>query len=126
MGQRQRERRALGAGWAGQAQSVFLGLSEWRTLHPQATLAEIEAEMDRRLAVLRADLLTDLALASRAAVLPGTDEAGARPSCRACGEALHAEGRHTRTLQTFGQARVSLERDYATCPRCGSGTFPPG
>jgi hypothetical protein len=34
----------LGAGWAGSLQEVLLGMRDWRGLHPQATLVEIEAE----------------------------------------------------------------------------------
>ena len=29
-------------------------------------------------------------------------------------------------LCTLGNQAVELRRDYGTCPRCGSGLFPPG
>ncbi len=40
--------RAVGTRWEGSAQELFVGLREWRELHPRASLAEIEAELDRR------------------------------------------------------------------------------
>jgi hypothetical protein len=112
----------IGPGWEGGAQAVFLGLRAWRAAHPAATLAEIEAELDRRWAALRGQLLADLALASAAGGLAGA----APPVCPECGGALRGEGPRERTLVTAGQAAVTLRRDYATCTRCGHRLFPPG
>jgi ribosomal protein S27AE len=120
-------RTAVGRHWEAQAQEAFLDLREWRALHPQATLAEIERELDRRLEVLRARLLADLALASQAADLQGREGAPAqRARCPRCGTPLHDGGVHQRTLVTLGNHKVALVRDYGTCPGCGSGLFPPG
>ena len=47
---RRRERRMDGR-WAGEAEAVLTGFKEWRLAHPQATLTEIEAALDARLAV---------------------------------------------------------------------------
>jgi hypothetical protein len=114
------ERGAVGPGWEGGAQAVFLGLREWRAAHPQATLAAIEAALDRRWAALRGQMLADLALASAATeVAPGA-------TCPHCGGALRDEGARERTLLTAGQASVTLRRDYATCTACGYRLFPPG
>lgn len=112
---------AIGPQWAESAQAVFLGLREWRALHPTATLQEIEAELDRRWAGVRGQLLADLALASRA-----TDVAAGAAVCPECGGALRDEGPRERTLLTTGQAPITLRRDYATCTRCGYRLFPPG
>ena len=49
---------------AGEAEAVLTGFKEWRLQHPRATLSELEAALDGRLAVLRARLLEDAALAS--------------------------------------------------------------
>ena len=128
MGRRGRRQRGeprpavVGAGWEGSVQEVLLGLRDWRALHPHATLTAIEAELDRRLHHLRAQLLTDLALASPAAALGG----GERPVCPECGGPLHDAGARERTVVTAGHEPVTLRRDYATCARCGSGLFPPG
>jgi hypothetical protein len=113
------ERGAVGERWEGGAQAVFLGLRERRALHPRATLAEIEAELDRRWAARRGQMLADLALASAAA------ESGAT-ACPHCGGVLRDEGERERTLVTAGQAPVALRRDYATCTGCGYRFPPPG
>lgn len=115
-------RRPLGERWAGGAQEVFLGLQDWRARHPQATLREIEVELDERLQHLRAQMLTDLALASAAADLAR----GERAVCPECGGALHDEGVRRRTVVTLGNQAVPLTRDDATCSACGIRIFPPG
>jgi YgiT-type zinc finger domain-containing protein len=119
-GQRQRE--DLGSGWEASSQGLLLGLRDWRALHPRATLAEIEAELDRRWNAFRAQLLADLALASEAAVVTE----GERPTCPECGGRMTSAGSRTRTVRTLGNEAVPLTRAYATCPACGSGFFPPG
>lgn len=66
------------------------GICDWRTAHPTATFAEIEAAIDERLDRLRARLLQEVALASAAA---GADRpAPAWPVCPACGGAAGAAG----------------------------------
>ena len=113
----------IGEGWEGGTQAVFLGLRAWRALHPQATLREIEAELDQRLSRLRAQMLEDLALASAAADLACQD--AEPPRCPQCGGRLHDAGMRERTLVTVGNEAVHLRRDYATCSQCGSRLFPP-
>lgn len=114
--------RMLGERWDGSIQELFLGLREWRATHPRATLAEIESELDRRMARVRAQMMTDLALASTAADL----HSEAAPTCPECGGVLRDEGRRARTLVTLGDEAVTLERDYSTCAACGRRFFPPG
>jgi YgiT-type zinc finger domain-containing protein len=97
------------------------GLRDWRAAHPRATFAEIEAVVDERLNGMRARMLEDLALASTAAGV-----AGERPACPTCGHALQARGAHTRTVTVQGEQAVRLQRQYAVCPACGTGLFPPG
>ena len=114
----------VGAKWEGSVQDLFFGLREWRAVHPHATLAEIEAELDRQLTRLRAQMLTDLALASRAAQVGqvGREE---RAPCPECGGRMVSEGERARTVRTIGNEPVRLERDYASCTACGSQFFPP-
>lgn len=114
--------RVIGERWEGGMQELFLGLREWRASHPKATLAQIEQELDRHMARMRAQILTDLALASAAAEMR-SEEA---PSCPECGGVLHDEGQRTRTLVTLGDEAVRLGRDYGTCVQCGRRLFPPG
>jgi len=111
--------------WAGDAESVWTGMADWRAAHPKATFSEIEAALDERLDRLRARLLADLALASASADLSAAS-GEERPRCEQCGTVLQARGMSDRTLQTQGGAEVRLRRSYASCAQCGDGTFPPG
>jgi len=114
-----------GVNWSALADEVFSGMAEWRVQHPRARFAEIEREVDVRLAGLRARLLQETALRSRQADLGGLP-ATERPCCAACGVVLQARGKQVRRLRTNHDQEVALERSYAVCPRCGSGVFPPG
>jgi ribosomal protein S27AE len=100
-------------------------MADWRAAHPKATFNEIEAALDERLNRVRARVLADLALASTAADLQAANEAD-RPCCERCGTRLQARGQSERGVVTQGGAEVVLRRSYATCPRCGDGSFPPG
>ncbi len=111
--------------WGALAAEVFLGIKEWRDQHPTATFAEIERALDERWAAVRARMLQDLALASRAATLPA-HPAVSRPVCPTCGGALARRGDATRGVTvTYGKT-VALTRAYAVCSACGTGLFPPG
>jgi hypothetical protein len=110
--------------WESLSQEVMSGLREWRNQHPQASLREIEAELDQRLARLRARMLQDSALQSRAVDWQNA-AAEAQPVCSECGERLEASGWHRRELQSHGQEQIVLERQYGVCPKCGLGFFPP-
>jgi ribosomal protein S27AE len=122
-----RRRRLEGAAqrWAGDAESVWTGMADWRAAHPKATFSEIEAALDERLSRVRARVLADLALASAATDAVG-ESAGERPQCARCGSVLRGRSTSARTLLTHGGGEVRLERTYAACPTCGDGTFPPG
>ena len=117
------EQETTAAAWAAVAEEVFTGMQEWRTQHPTAAYAEIEAALDERLARLRARMLQDAALASAAADLPRDRP---RPPCPQCGGELRAAGRHPRRLSTSHRQTLTLTRAYARCPACGAGLFPPG
>lgn len=96
--------------------AIASGMRQWRAEHPQATLTEIEREVDRQLDAVRADLVRELAVTGAAAV----------EVCPACGASLVQRGTRERTLITEGDEPLRLQRVYATCPACGSGLFPPG
>jgi hypothetical protein len=116
---------AVEARWREVAEEVFTGLKEWRVQHPKATLREIEAALDERLSRVRARLLQDVALASAAREVSGAG-AGERPRCPTCGLSLEARGEQERTLTTYHDRTIRLERSYAVCPGCAAGLFPPG
>jgi hypothetical protein len=52
------------ARWRHLSEAIMAGIQEWRLQHPKASLQEIEAAIDERLAELRARMLQDEALAS--------------------------------------------------------------
>jgi YgiT-type zinc finger domain-containing protein len=118
------EREPLGASWERLIDQVLTGMRDWRTAHPTATFAEIEAAVDERLNRVRARLLEDAVLTSRSADL--TTATGERPTCPHCGGRMVVRGQHERTLTVRGGQAVWLQRSYTTCPACGTGLFPLG
>lgn len=103
------------------ALEIVSGLREWRVQHPHATFRDIETAVAEHLARLGAALLTETANAA-----PSADWAPAPPPpCPDCGAPLRAHGKHARHLQAPGGQEVVLTRQYATCPACGAGLFPP-
>lgn len=111
--------------WNKLAQEVLSGMCDWRVQHPTATFAEIEEELDKRMARMRAGLLEDLAMASAAAEVSGS-QPKERPRCPTCGGELQERGKHVRKLTTHGEQTVQLTRSYGYCPTCEVGFFPPG
>ena len=103
--------------WRQLADEAFAHLTQWRTEHPTATFAEIEAATDAQLATVRARVLRDVALASAAVSTPTI--------CPACGARMQARGKETRTLVTEQGQAIPLLRTRAVCPACGAGLFPP-
>ena len=75
--------------WAGDAESVWTGMADWRAAHPKATFDEIEAALDERLNRVRARVLADLALASASSDVAGASSEE-RPRCERCGGELAA------------------------------------
>ena len=95
--------------WRQLNEEITSGMREWRFQHPEATLREIETELDARLNQARARMLEDLAMASTAA----SWQEAARlqtPSCPECGTPLDERGSHPRTLLTHGGQELRLER----------------
>ncbi len=109
--------------WKGMSEEIFSGMAEWRQQHPKATFREIEAEVDQRLAVLRAKMLADAALSSTQTEWQSGSQ---KVVCPTCGQPLEKKGKKKRKLQTRGGQAVELVREYGVCPRCGTGIFPPG
>ena len=104
------------------AAEIVSGMKEWREQNPKATFREIERETMKRMAALQAQLMAEVAQSSSAV---GWEE-GEGPKCPECGEEMKGVGKHRRKLQASGGGEVELEREYAKCPACGAGIFPPG
>ena len=111
--------------WKKLAQEVLSGMRDWRVQHATATFAEIEEELDKRMAHMRAGLLEDLAMASAAASVGGS-QPKERLRCPTCGGELQERGKQVRKLTTHGEQTVRLTRSYGYCPTCRVGFFPPG
>ena len=114
----------LDARWHELAEEVMTGMRAWRGQHPRATFREIEAALDERLGRLRARMLEDAVLVSRAADWEA--EQGERPVCPRCGTPLERGGKEKRELTTRHDQVLRLERRYGFCPKCNAGIFPPG
>jgi NADH pyrophosphatase NudC (nudix superfamily) len=114
----------LDARWHEFAEEVMTGMREWRVQHPKGTFREIEAALDERLGRLRARMLEDALLVSRAAEWEA--EQGERPVCPRCGTPLERGGKEKRELTTQHDQVLRLERRYGLCPKCDTGFFPPG
>lgn len=126
-GERRGRRAEVVARWQAEAAAARAAVEQWREQHPTATFTEIEEAVDQELDTLRAQVLADVALASRAADLQDKS-AGPPPRCPRCGERLVSQGKHHRRVQVRGSRPVDLYREYAVCPRptCGLGLSPPG
>lgn len=112
------------AHWREMSEQILTDIKEWRRVHPKATLYEIEQEVHRRMTRLEAQLVQDTAQAS--ASRDWSREQAHRPLCPVCQTPLLARGKRTRHVQGAGGQEIALERDYGTCPVCGTGLFPPG
>lgn len=111
--------------WRELSEDILTNMKEWRRNHPKATFAEIEEEVHARVSRLEAQMIQDTAQESASRVWSGTSQQE-RPRCPVCQTPLQARGKRQRSLQGAGGQKVTLTRDYGTCPNCGTGLFPPG
>ena len=98
----------------------FAQLAAWRTAHPQATFAELEAAVETQLDGLRAQFLTQAA-----PVPPEATAAAVRPRCPTCATPMQRRGERERQLTVAGGQTVTLRRPYYCCLACAGGLFPP-
>jgi hypothetical protein len=114
----------FGTRWRQLSEAIMAGIEAWRQQHPKAPLGEIEAAVDARLAELRTRMLQDVALASQAADLSQVS-AQERPRCPYCGTPVEPRGPRERQVTTHQGKTLRLRRNYAVCPTCQVGLFPP-
>lgn len=91
-------------------------MRQWRQAHPDATLTEIERELDRLWHARRVAVLAEVAQTGDEAV----------GDCPTCGTPLVQRGAHARTVRSDGDQAITLHRPYGWCPVCHTGLFPPG
>lgn len=111
--------------WANIFTEVQAALRDWRREHPKATMLEIELEAERQLARLRARMVADVAQHSDAACFADRPPEE-RPGCPGCQVPVQPRGTKERGLRVHGNGEVRLEREHASCPRCGRAFFPSG
>jgi hypothetical protein len=112
------------AHWRAFSEEIMAAIQEWRLQHPKATLQEIEAAIDERLAELRVRMLPDVVLASRAADVSQA-RPPERPVCPHCETPVESRGPHERQVTTHQGKTLRLRRSYGRCPACQVGFFPP-
>lgn len=98
-------------------------IEEWREAHPEATLTEIEEFVDSQAAIVRRQVVEDVAHAGRTAKLKGMPKEE-RPRCPRCGQPMVANGKGRRKLKTYHGQVIELERDQAYCIHCEMTFFP--
>ncbi len=102
---------------------VFEEMDAWHGGHPRATFAEIEAVVEERLDVLRAELIQqEITMRAKAEAAEGPE----RVPCPTCGRMMEARGMRERAVTVRGNRPVGLRRRYVVCPACGAGHSPPG
>ena len=99
-------------------------MQAWNASHPKATFLEIEVKARDLVSQLEAHLIQASA-AEREIADWSQQEAGERPTCPICQVPLLSRGKRVRQLQATAGRAIHLERTYGTCPKCGTGFFPP-
>ena len=92
-------------------------LMNWRTQNPNATLTEKELEVEKELAKLREQWVTEL-------VHECEPEAEVR--CPNCGQKAVKNGQMKRELRGKEGTIIKLERTQCKCQKCGLTFFPSG
>ena len=97
--------------------AVERDLVSWRSTHPRATFAEIEAAVEERIRQVRARLLEET-------VQAGFPEE--HPACPQCGTTMRPRTQAEREVVVQGDEVVPVTGVYVVCSACGAGLFPPG
>jgi hypothetical protein len=90
----------------------------WTASHSDATFLEREVKARELASKLEAGLIEESAKEK-------AREEQQRPSCPHCQGPLQWRGERVRRLQASMGRAIELKRKYATCPKCGTGFFPP-
>ena len=101
----------------GVLQGVEQDLQRWRSTHPRASFAEIEAAVEERVRQVRARLLEQT-------VATGFQEE--HPACPHCGATMRPRTQAEREVVVPGEEVVPVTGAYVVCPQCGTSLFPPG
>ena len=99
-------------------------MAAWNASNPKATFLEIEVKARELVSKLEAHLIQESAL-ERETEDRSKREERERPTCPKCQVPLLWRGKRVRHLQGTAGRDIHLERTYGTCPKCGTGFFPP-
>jgi hypothetical protein len=97
--------RVLGERWEGRMQALFLGVRAWRASQPTATQAEMERELERQMARVRAQILRTWPGAPRP-----TCGAGRRRPVRSAGACCTTRGGRPARWSLLGDEAMSGAR----------------
>lgn len=102
-----------------QFDDMLAELRQWRAEHPEASFDEIAARLAPLRRKLMGEVMNDLALQH------GNGYALEGRLCPACGGEMEYKGDPERQVEHL-EGDTELARSYYHCPRCSTGSFPPG
>jgi RNase P subunit RPR2 len=111
-------------GFKERSEEIIREMNAWNASHPKATFLEIEVKARQLVSQLEADLIQASAL-EREREKWSEREEKERPTCPHCQMPLLWRGKRVRHLQGTAGRDIPLQRTYGTCPKCGTGFFPP-
>ena len=106
------------------SEEIIREMAAWNASHPKASFLDIEVKARELVSQLEAQLIQASALEREPADWSKREERE-RPTCPICQVPLLRRGKRARHLQGPAGRAIELQRTYATCPRCGTGFFPP-
>ena len=106
------------------SEEILREMNAWNASHPKATFLEIEVKARELVSQLEAHLIQESAV-ERETDQWSQREEKARPTCPTCQTPLLSRGKRVRHLQATAGRAIHLARTYGTCPKCGTGFFPP-
>lgn len=92
-------------------------LSKWSQENPNATLTEIELAVEKELAKLREQWVTELAQ---------ENDAEEEVACPNCGQRMVKNGKMKREVRGKEGTVIQLKRTQCKCQKCGLTFFPSG
>lgn len=97
---------------------ILSALNGWhQQTKGEATLTEIENNVDAALAQLRQQLVSQLAAEEETRTVP--------IACPNCQKEMRRNGKKKRLLRGKENTTITLEREQMRCPDCGMTFFPP-
>ena len=104
--------------------AIMRDMNACNASNPQATFLQIEMKARELVSQLEAHLIEESA-GKREKENWSSQQESRRPTCPICHLPLLSRGKRVRHLQATAGRDIRLERTYGTCPKCGTGFFPP-